>query len=194
MGRSKAMLPFGDEVMLQRMVRLLGEAVEPVVVVAAVGQALPELPRSVEVAHDRHEDRGPLEGLAVGLRAIEGRAEAAFVTTCDAPLLRPAFVRRLVEMSADHTIAVPQIDGHHEPLAAVYRTSVLPHIDALLAADRLRPAYLFDLVSTRRVTAEELREVDPQLCSLKNVNTPEAYRAVLIEAGLVDQSGPGEHR
>ncbi|MEE8452340.1 MAG: molybdenum cofactor guanylyltransferase [Thermoguttaceae bacterium] len=184
MGRPKATLPFGDETMLQRMVRLLGEAVEPVVVVAAVGQALPELPRSVDVVRDRHEDRGPLEGLAVGLRAIADRAEAAFVTTCDAPLLLPAFVRRMVEMSAGHTIAVPHIDGYDEPLAAVYRMAVLPHVDALLAADRRRPVDLFDLVPTRRVTAEELRRIDPQLRSLKNVNTPEDYRAALIEAGL----------
>ena len=43
MGSSKALLPFGSETMLQRVVRLLGEVVSPMVVVAAVDQELPDI-------------------------------------------------------------------------------------------------------------------------------------------------------
>ena len=46
MGRPKAWLPFGRELMLPRVVRLLGEAVGPVAVVAAPGQDLPPLPEA----------------------------------------------------------------------------------------------------------------------------------------------------
>lgn len=196
MGRAKAMLPFGPETMLQRVVRLLGEAVDLTVVTAARGQELPELPPSVIVVHDRNEDRGPLEGLAAGLRALGDRdlvsagreggpaQWVAFVTACDLPLLRPAFVRRMFELSAGHEIAVPHVGGFDQPLSAVYRASVLAEIEALLAAQRLRPAYLFDRVRTRRVTAEELTDVDPHLQSLAGVNRPEDYAAALRRAGL----------
>ncbi len=44
MGVPKATLPFGPETMLQRVVRLLGTVVSPIVVVAARDQELPELP------------------------------------------------------------------------------------------------------------------------------------------------------
>ena len=44
MGTSKALLPFGGETMLQRIVRLLGTVASPLVVVAAAGQPLPNLP------------------------------------------------------------------------------------------------------------------------------------------------------
>jgi len=179
MGRPKAMLPFGREPMLARVVRLLGEAVDPVVVVAAAGQALPELPPHVEVLRDRHKNCGPLEGVAVGLRAIASEAEAAFATGCDAPLLLPEFVRRMIELSAGYDIAVPRVDGFDEPLAAVYRTCVLPRAEALLDRGRLRLAYLFDEVPTRRVTADELTDVDPRLQSLANVNSPADYQAAL---------------
>jgi molybdopterin-guanine dinucleotide biosynthesis protein A len=67
MGTSKALLPFGSETMLQRVVRLLGEVVAPIVVVAAVDQALPALPQGTIVTRDEHEGRGPLEGLRAGL-------------------------------------------------------------------------------------------------------------------------------
>src|SRR3982750_1451674 len=50
MGYPKALLPFGPELMLQRMVRLLGEVVSPIVVVAAPEQELPELPPDVLLA------------------------------------------------------------------------------------------------------------------------------------------------
>src|SRR5437588_762021 len=43
MGQPKAWLPFGDELMLPRVVRLLGGAVRPRVVVAAPDQDLPPL-------------------------------------------------------------------------------------------------------------------------------------------------------
>ena len=44
MGSPKALLAFGTETMLQRVVRLLGTIVSPVVVVVAPQQLLPELP------------------------------------------------------------------------------------------------------------------------------------------------------
>ena len=182
MGRPKATLPFGGETMLARVVRLLGEAVDPVVVVTAAGQALPELPPHVEVLRDRRENCGPLEGVAVGLQAIARKADAAFVTGCDVPLLLPGFVRRMVELSGGYDIAVPQVDGFDHPLAAVYRTCVLPRVEALLDAKRLRPAFLFDEVRTRRVAADELADVDPRLQSLANVNSPADYQAALARA------------
>ncbi len=191
MGRPKATLPFGPERMLQRVVRLLGEAVEPIVVVAAAGQELPELPPGVEVLRDRRPDRGPLEGMAVGLRALAGRVEAAFVTACDVPLLVPALVRRVVELAVDSDVAVPHVDGRDHPLAAVYRATVLEAVEALLAADRLRPAWLFDQVPTRRITVEQLRDVDPGLESLANVNGPADYLAALVRAGLEPAEGSG---
>jgi len=180
MGRPKEWLPFGPEVLLQRVVRLLGLAVEPVIVVAAEGQELPELPGDVAVLRDRIADRGPLEGIAVGLAAVGSRgAEAAFVASCDLPLLKPAFVRCMVELAAGYDVAVPKVEGRDHPLAAVYRTGLLAQVESLLAADRLRPAFLFDEVRTRRVTPAELTDADPALESLINVNTPAEYERVL---------------
>jgi molybdopterin-guanine dinucleotide biosynthesis protein A len=224
MGRDKATLPFGaGEVMLQRVVRIVSDVVErsQIVVVAAEGQELPELAPEVQVTRDRRPERGPLEGLAAGLAAIGNRADAVYATSCDVPLLVPAFVERMLELIADSSLVSCQLsvgsrypatdhgqrttdhsphsslrtphsaidivvprDGHfHHPLAAVYRTSVLPAIEALLAADRLRPVYLFEICRTFEVPVETLRNVDPELRSLMNCNRTEDYRAALAAAG-----------
>lgn len=183
MGTSKAMLPFGPETMLQRVVRLLGSEVEPIVVVAAREQELPELPAGVIVTRDERESRGPLEGLRAGLKALPASANAAYVTSCDVPLLAPAFVARMIELLGENDIAVMEIDGFPHPLSAIYRRSTLPQVEGLLAQDRLRPVFLFDAVKTRRVRPEEMASVDPELLTLRNLNTREDYLEALAIAG-----------
>ena len=185
MGQSKATLPFGPELMLQRVVRLVGAAVDAIVVVAAAEQALPPLPASVVVTTDQRPDRGPLEGLAAGLAAIDPQIDAAYVTGCDVPLLVPAFVTRLFQRLGDADIAVP-IDGKHfEPLAAVYRCRVRATVQALLDADQLRPAFLFDRAKTHAIPVEQFRDVDPELSTLLNINRPEDYATALGRAKLL---------
>ena len=184
MGLPKATLPFGPEAMLQRVVRLLGEVVSPLVVVAAPDQELPALPAEVLLARDERPGRGPLEGLLAGLTAIAPHAEAAYCTSCDVPLLVPAFVHHLLARLPGHDAVVAVEGKFAHPLAAVYRTSVLSEIRALLAADQLRPAFLFDRINTCRVSVEELRAADPDLRTLHNLNHPADYLAALDIAGF----------
>lgn len=186
MGSSKAMLPFGPERMLQRVVRLVGEAVprENIVVVAAEGQELPPLPSEITVTRDRQPHRGPLEGLACGFAALAEKADAAYATSCDVPLIVPAFIQRMFELLTGHDIAVPKEEEFHHPLAAVYRLGILPQVEQLLAADRLRPVFLFDQCRTREVAVDDLRIADPKLQSLQNVNQPTDYVSALQAAGF----------
>src|SRR5207244_9454378 len=137
MGRPKAWLPFGDELMLPRVVRLLSEAVSPIVVVAAPGQDIPPLPVDVRLVRDEEKGRGPLQGLLAGLTTLQGRADAAYLSSCDVPFLKPAFVRRLIDLLGDHAICVPRVGEYHHPLAAVYRISVADAVARLLEENRL---------------------------------------------------------
>src|SRR5216684_2918889 len=168
MGRPKAWLPIGGELMLPRVVRLLSEVVSPIVVVAAPEQDLPPLPSDVQIVRDEEKGRGPLQGLAAGLAALQGHADAAYASSCDVPFLRPAFVRRMIELLGSHQICVPHVDDFHHPLAAVYRVEVLEIVRKLLQENRLRPVFLFDAAPTRVVCADELNDVDPTFATLRN--------------------------
>jgi molybdopterin-guanine dinucleotide biosynthesis protein A len=189
MGKPKAWLPIGDEMMLQRVVRIVREAISgPIIAVAAADQSLPPLPADVVITHDDRPDRGPSEGLAAGFKKLiqitadEKPCEAAFVTSCDVALLRPAFVRCVCESLGDFDAAVPQIDGRVHPLGAAYRVAtVLPEIATLLATDQLAVRSLFERIRTRYLSDAELRMIDPQLDSFRNINTPEDYEAALRE-------------
>jgi molybdenum cofactor guanylyltransferase len=184
MGTSKAWLPFGNETMLQRVTRLLSGIFDTVVAVAAKDQELPELRATVLVARDERSDLGPLEGIRAGLDALPRDTIAAYVTGCDVPLLADAFVRQICLALAAFDVAVP-VDGEfHHPLAAAYRTSALPKIRSLLAADQRRPFFLFERVHTHRIPVDDLRGVDPELDSLANLNSPQDYARALVKAGL----------
>lgn len=181
MGRDKASLPFGDELMLQRVIRLLSEVVDSaeIVVVSASGQILPPLPPQIRVACDENPGRGPLEGLAAGLKAMPQHVEAVYATSCDVPLMATEFVRAMFGHLGNHEIAVPVEGEFHHPLAAVYRPRVLTTVLQLLNTNRLRPRFLFDEVDTNEVDVESLREFDPTLATLINLNHPEDYEKAL---------------
>lgn len=187
MGSPKAALDWHGSTLLRRVTGLAQRTVDgPVVVVRAPGQELPEIHASVEVVSDAREGRGPLQGLAAGLGAIGDRAAVAYVSSTDVPLLHPAFMRRvLAAVTDDIDVALPEIGGFRQPLSAAYRTSLLPEVKALIAADRLKPAFLFERCRVARLNdALMLRDPavaagDPALASVRNLNEPADYEDAL---------------
>ena len=183
MGSPKAALDWHGSTLLRRVTGLALRTVDgPVVVVRASGQELPELDPSVEVVSDAREGRGPLQGLAAGLAAIGGRAEVAYASSTDVPLLHPAFIHRVIDaFSSDVDVVLPEIHGFRQPLSAAYRTSLLPEVEALIADDKLKPAFLFDRCRVLRLDdaamlrGAPLAALDPDLASVRNINEPNDY-------------------
>jgi molybdopterin-guanine dinucleotide biosynthesis protein A len=185
MGVAKRDLPFGDETMLARVARRLAAVADPIVVVGGFGHMPPQLATTFRFASDAIADRGPLEGLAAGLQVVADDADAIYATTCDAPLVVPAFVRLLADSLGECDAAVPWDGEFLHPLSAVYRVRILPTIERMLAADQMRPMDLVNEVATVRVSVDDLRMVDARLDSLRNLNRPEDYLAALVDAGYV---------
>ncbi len=198
MGTSKAALEWHGSTLLRRTVGIVARATGgPVVVVRASGQDLPPLPAGTAVVDDPREGKGPVQGIAAGLAALAalgrgdgiegagGRPEAAFVSSTDLPFLHPAFVqcllRTLTAGGAD--VALPVARGYRQPLAAAYRVSLAQTAGRLVSEDRLRPAFLFGECAVTTVDEAQLRRdrllaaFDPEIESVRNVNSPDDYRA-----------------
>jgi molybdenum cofactor guanylyltransferase len=190
MGTPKAALEWHGSTLLRRTVGIVARATGgPVVVVRAAGQDLPELPGPVTVVDDPREGRGPVQGIAAGLAALAGQAEAAFVTSTDLPFLHPAFVRRVLRALGSQDgghpggpdVALPVARGYPQPLAAAYRAGLAGLAERLVKEDRLRPAFLFAECAVTRLedaqllTDPVLAALDPDLDSVLNVNTPDDY-------------------
>lgn len=107
MGRPKAWLPFGDEFLLQRVVRIVGEAVGKVIVVAAKDQAVPPLPDFARRIDDHVVGSGPLAGLSAGLAAVDSDCEVVYLSACDVPFLKPQFIRKVcTSLWSPHSLLV----------------------------------------------------------------------------------------
>ena len=184
MGRDKATMPVPAELlgskdgseapitMVERVVSVVGQRCQPVFVVAAPGQSLPELP--ARVVRDDVRGVGPLLATGRGLRAAaEAGAKRAFLCAADMPLLSADLIdlleNRAIELDAD--VVLPW-DGRDHYLAAVYRTELADQVDALIAAGERSMRSLVDRVDTQRI-------VVPASRSLTNVNSDADLRTLL---------------
>jgi molybdenum cofactor guanylyltransferase len=195
MGSPKASLPWHGSTLLRRVTGIVSRCVDgPVVVVAAPGQRLPELAPGVEVAHDEQEYGGPLHGLAAGLAVVGDRAPLVYVSSTDLPLLHPAFVRRVLGAMEDRfDVALPEVGGYPQPLAAAYRTALLCPVRELIDGEERRLGSLLHRCRVRRMTEDELLRdaalacLDPALASVANLNTRSEYeRALAIAAPAIE--------
>ncbi len=180
MGRPKALLPWRGRSMVGHVTDVLLQVVDEVVVVtsAELDLARVTFDARVRLTRDREPRRGPLAGIRDGLAAVHG--ECAFVSGTDVPHLAPAFVSALLAFEG---AVAPEIDGHVQPLAAVYPASGAAVADALLAEDRMRPLFLLEALDYRKVDADTL----PDVQSVRGFNTPETYLDALAADG---QHGP----
>jgi molybdenum cofactor guanylyltransferase len=174
MGEPKALLDWHGEPLVHHVAGILAQVCRPVIVVAAAGQSVP-LPQGVEIAVDAAPGRGPLEGVAAGIRALDGRSQAIFLAAVDLPLLHPAFVGQMLTALPGFDAAVAVADGRDQPLAAAYAARLLERAPQLLAAGEARVTALLGHGRIRRLTVAELAEPD----SLRNVNTQAEYRRLL---------------
>ena len=176
MGRPKALLPFGNEPLVDHLVRRLEHKFKQVVVVAAPDQELP--PLAANVVRDEVAYQGPVGGICYGLKATSGMA--AFVTSCDAPFLNLPLISFLTSQISNHDVVVPYWQDRFQPLHAVYRRSVVPLLEEQLERGELRPIFLYDKVRTRKVGEEEIRRFDPEGLSFLNMNAPDDYAQALM--------------
>lgn len=175
MGRPKAWLPVAGETFLQRIVRTVSSVAGEVVVVAAAGQSVPDLPEAAAVVCDPIERGGPLVALETGWHALRTHPAYVFVCGCDTPLLRPDFVRAVAGKCVGREAAVPVTHGIRHPLAACYAFDVLPRLAALVAGGERRMQAFLDGLAMYELHADEFSSVDPTLESLVNINTPEDW-------------------
>lgn len=196
MGQDKATLPIAGKPMLQRVVQAIAPVVRHLYIVAEpeIGAserpsirelaASIEAPCPLEVIHDAAYYDGPLAGIATGLAAA-GKFRLAYVSSCDVPLLRTSFVQQIIaaiscdEASHYEIAAAARGDSFH-PLAAIYHTTLARSAAANLATGNRRLKTWVETHSLLRVEETSLRAVDPELLSLRNVNTPADLEAVSI--------------
>jgi len=173
-GLDKGQLVFDGLPLASRTAKLLAGVFGEVVLVTNSAENYPGLPAGALRTGDLYPGQGPLAGVHAGLARCGG--EAAFCVACDMPFLSAGFIRRLARgfIRLDCDVLLPRVGSRIEPLAAIYRRSLLPALEHLLAdgqGNSLRR--LFPAVRTAYL---ELRDTAAVRRLFTNLNTPEDYQ------------------
>ncbi|MBI4270180.1 MAG: molybdenum cofactor guanylyltransferase [Candidatus Rokubacteria bacterium] len=168
-GQPKALLDVGGRRIIERVLDAVTPSVGEVLLVTNTPDLYAFL--GLPMIADVYPDHGSLGGIYSGLKAATG--DAAFTVACDMPFLHPDVVRLVVSRAATADVVIPRVGDQLETMHAVYAKSCLPHIEALLAARRLKIVGFFERVRVAEIAeAEVARHRDPALVFM-NVNTPE---------------------
>lgn len=171
MGTDKAFVPLAGRPMLAWVLDALEPLTRSFVVVCNEPEKYAEFEGRARVVTDDPPRAGPLAALRTGLRM--SREHWAFVTSCDAPFLKPAFVQRLARFTRGFDAAVPGNEAERWPLSAFYHRRCIPALDRAVQRADQRVIAFFPEVGVRWVPTDDLRAADPELRSLWNVNTPQ---------------------
>ena len=179
MGKKKSDLQIGHKTMLQHVVQVVQLVVDHLVIVHAPNQILPFVDNKIIWASDMVEGQGPLQGIRAGLLAIPQNVKRVFLSACDVPLLMPELITHLFSHSKNKHAVVPMVSGMPQPLTAVYSTDILPVVTQLLETGERSVQALLRQIDAHFVDENIIRQVDPNLISFENANTPEDYQRIL---------------
>lgn len=119
------------------------------------------------VIADIEENKGPLMGILSCLKV--SRNEINFVTACDIPVMNLETIHKMIELAVDFEIVMPfEKEDHFEPLFAIYRKSVVPEIEKLIAQNKFKVSELAKLKKSHFVDFENQ-------CWYKNLNQQSDY-------------------
>ncbi len=120
---------------------------------------------------------GALGGLYSGLLAAPTLYN--LTVACDMPALQPALLQHMAAQPPDYDVLIPRWTepGRSKPvletLHAIYSRACLPAIRAHLDAGDLRLVSFLPDVQARYLDEPALRQIDPDLASFGNLNTPD---------------------
>ncbi|MEW6661508.1 MAG: molybdenum cofactor guanylyltransferase [Bacillota bacterium] len=169
MKANKAFIEIGSQPLLERIVNDLKQEFAEVI----LSTNEPHLYHGINVklVQDIIPYRGPINGIHAGLSATA--YSHAFVVACDMPFMDVKLAAFLADLAVGYDVVVPVVNGHYQPLYAVYSKACLPYIEENLKQNIYRIAAFYDHVRVRRVQASEIEMLVDKHKVFFNVNTPE---------------------
>ncbi|OIP62719.1 MAG: molybdenum cofactor guanylyltransferase [Nitrospirae bacterium CG_4_9_14_3_um_filter_53_35] len=131
-------------------------------------------------------ERGPLTGIFTGVAAAKD--EINFCAACDMPLIRRDLVQYMMNLAHGYDAVIPVIHDEKRgpgsrihPLHAVYKKDCLSAMERHLRQGRRSLHELVSSLHVRYIAEKEMVRFDPELRSIRNINTPDEYQALKLE-------------
>lgn len=177
LGMDKGLLQLLDKPLIRHVLDSVAPIVdEALVIVSSQDQAenyLKVVDSMVKVLVDVEDLQSPIVGALTGFKHSHG--EYTLLLPCDTPFISRDILSFLFEVVINKDAVIPRWpNGHIEPLQAVYYTkSALDAAAKALREGKLNVQSIIDgLRSVRYVSTLVLQQLDPELRTFFNVNTP----------------------
>jgi len=180
MGQNKAFIEVQGERIIDRIRRIFVDLFEEVLLVTNSPRDYLDL--NLRMVTDLYREKGALGGIFTGL--FHASFSHAFVAACDMPFLNPGLIAHLVGLSAGYDIVIPRTGDGLQPLHAVYSRKCLPFMEDLLDRGNLKILDFFHRVKKREVLTGEIINLDPNLSSFLNLNSPEDLSRIQEYSGF----------
>lgn len=177
-GQNKGLIQLaGKPLILHVLDKALHVVNEAVVVVSSDAQRRTFtylLQDKANVVVDKLEKQSPLVGALTGFEKVRGKH--SLLLPCDTPFISSRVLSLLLDLCINRSAAIPRWPNEYiEPFQAAYHTE-----SALRAAETALEEKKFDMQSmilhmtrVRYISTLVLRQMDPELLTFFNINTPE---------------------
>jgi molybdopterin-guanine dinucleotide biosynthesis protein A len=131
------------------------------------------LSSDVEVIQDVYDLQSPLVGALTGFRNAQGKY--CMLLPCDTPLVSTPVISLLFDSCISKDAAIPRWPNKFtEPLQAAYRTAsaLVAAENALRGSEQRMQSMVQYLDEVKYVSTTRLKEIDPDLATFLNINTP----------------------
>lgn len=177
LGQDKGLLPLMNKPLVKHILDIIDTIVdERIVVVSSKSQAesyMKVAGSSVKILIDKLNIQSPLVGALTGFKEAMGRY--TLLLSCDTPFVSKNVLSLLFDLSPNKNAVIPRWpNGYIEPLQAVYCTNpALEAAEKALGEGKLNMRSMVDkLRGVRYVSTLVLKQLDPELETFFNVNTP----------------------
>ncbi len=171
-GQNKALVHFNGVPLIERVVSILQQVFERVVI--SVNEPAPYRFLNLTMIQDVFSGVGPLAGVHAALTEIFD--EAGFFVACDMPFLNPALIRHMSRLPSESDAVVPRVGPHIEPLHAVYRKTCINAVEQAIQRGERGIASFYPHIRIRYLEESEVRMFEPELDAFVNVNRPDELR------------------
>jgi molybdopterin-guanine dinucleotide biosynthesis protein A len=179
-GQDKGLLNVAGKPLIKHVLNAADKIVdEKIVVVSSKGQAenyMKMLGSSISILLDKtsmDRTQSPLMGALAGFKEAQGRY--SLLLPCDTPLVSSEVISLLFELCINRNAVIPRWPNCYiEPLQAVYCTKpVYEAARSALGEGKLNMQSMVDRMrGIRYVSTIVLQQLDPELNTFFNVNTP----------------------
>jgi molybdopterin-guanine dinucleotide biosynthesis protein A len=176
-GQDKGVLELARKPLINHVVDAISPVVDEIIVVTSsrerVTQYVKVMTEDVQFVVDVCESRSPLIGALTGFGAAQGKY--SLLLPFDTPFVSKEVVSLLFELCLKKAAVIPRWPNCQiEPLHAVYQTKLaLEAAKAAVAEGNLKVRGMIEkLRGVRYVSTMVIQQLDPELRSFFNINTP----------------------